>query len=91
VNQKDFYPDQNEELQYVRNLTGDITNRLAKNSLLILSTMDIHHLHLLSTNGASEEEILHTARYRNNGNLKSYHEMKRLMESVFGTTAILEQ
>jgi len=90
VYQENLNPEQQEELSLVRNLIGDTTSRLAENSLMILSYMELKHLLSLYTSGASVQEILHTAKFMSNGSVKSYREMNSLMESVSGTMATLE-
>jgi len=91
VYQENLNPEQAEELLRVRNLIGDTINPLAENSWMILNSMDIRHLHLLSTSGALVPEILRTAKWKSNGNVKCYQEMNSLMGNVFGTTVISEQ
>jgi hypothetical protein len=80
-----------EELLHARNLIGEAIDPLAENSWMILNYMDLKHLHLLSTSGASVPEILHTAKLKSNGNAKCYQEMNFLMENVYGTMATLER
>jgi hypothetical protein len=80
-----------EEPLHVKNPIGRVTNHLAENSLMILSGTDLNHLLSLYTDGALAQEILHTAKFKSNGNVRSYLEMKRLMENVFGTMETLEQ
>ena len=88
--QENLSLEQAEELSHVRKLIGDTINPLAENSWMILNSMDLKHLHLLSTSGALVPEILHTARWKSNGNVKCYQEMNFLMENVFGTTVTSE-
>ena len=89
--QENLNQEQAEELSHVRNLIGEAIDPLAKNSWMILNSMDLKHLHLLSTSGASELEILHTAKLKSNGNVRCYREMNSLMENVCGTMVTLEQ
>jgi hypothetical protein len=91
VYQEDLNSDPQEELSHVRNLIGAYTNRPVESYLMILSCMDLKLLLSLYTSGALDQEILHTAKYMSNGNVRSYHEMNCLMESVSGTTATSEQ
>jgi hypothetical protein len=65
---------------------GDFISPPAENSLMILSVTDLEHLLLLYTSGAQAPEILRIAKCKSNGQVRSYHEMKRLTENVFGTT-----
>jgi hypothetical protein len=91
VYQENLNPVPQDELSHVRNLIGMYTNRPVESYLMILSCMDLKLLLSLSTSGALDQEILHTAKYMSNGNVRSYHEMNCLMESVSGTTETLEQ
>lgn len=85
------FPDNSEEGLLAQKVTGDHISPPVENSLMILSYTDLEHLLLLSINGVYPQEILHIAKSKSNGQLRSYHEMKRLMENVSGTTETSEQ
>ncbi len=88
--QENYWPEPNEKLSRVRNQIGNLINHPAESCFMILKDTDLNLLHLLSINGALVQEILHTAKSMSNGNVRSYHEMNCLMESVSGTMATLE-
>jgi hypothetical protein len=90
VYQENLSQDHQEELLHVRNLIGEVISPVAESCLMILKNTDVRLLRLLSISGASELETLHTAKSMSNGNVKSFQEMKRLMENVSGTMATLE-
>jgi hypothetical protein len=90
VYQENLSQEQAAVLSHARNLIGAHTYQVAENCLMILNSTDLKLLHLLSTSGALAPEILHTAKYMSNGNVKYYQEMNYLMESVSGTMATLE-
>jgi len=71
-----------------KNLTGSTIVHPVKSYLMILDSTDLTHLLSLSISGVSVQEILHTARLKSNGNVKSYQEMKLLLENVSGITGI---
>jgi len=91
VYQERQYPDLSEEGLLEQRVIGDHINPPVENSLMILSTTDLNHLLLLYTNGVLAPEILRIAKSKSSGQLNAYHEMKHLMETVYGTTAILAQ
>jgi hypothetical protein len=90
VYQENLNQDQQDELLHARSLIGVAISPAAENFLTILKSTDLKLLLLLSTSGASEQEILRTARYMSNGNVKFCQDMNFLMESVSGTTVTSE-
>jgi len=91
VNQKDYYLEQQEEQSLEERVIGEIINPRAENSWMILTTTDLIHLLLLSTNGYSEKECLRIGKSKSSGNVKSFQELKQLMESASIITATSEQ
>jgi len=89
VSQENWYPDLSEEGLLGQKVHGDHIRPPVENSLMILSCTDLDHLLLLYTNGVQAQEILHIAKSKSNGNVRSYQEMNFLMESVSGTMATL--
>lgn len=83
--QEQKYPDLSDEGLLQEKVTGDHIQPPAENSLMILSCTDLEHLLLLYTNGVPAQGILHIAKSKSNGQMKSYQEMLRLKENVFGT------
>jgi len=88
--QEQKYPDLSDEGLLQEKVTGDHIQPPAENSLMILSCTDLEHLLLLYTNGVQAQEILHIARCKSNGQVRSYLEMRHLSGSVFGITGTSE-
>jgi hypothetical protein len=91
VKHPDYLQELSAELKLEESLIGELTHPHAENYLMILSYTDLKFLLLLSMTGYTEKECLHIGKCRSNGNVKSFQEMKHLMENVSGTMATLEQ
>jgi len=74
------------ELRLEESLIGELTDPHAENCLMILSYMELKHLLLLYMTGYSEEGCLRIGKSKSNGRVKSFQEMKQLMEIASGTT-----
>jgi hypothetical protein len=90
VKHLDYPQAQSAELRLEESLIGELTDPPAENCLMILSYMELKHLLLLYMTGYTEEGCLRIGKYKSNGRVKSFQEMKRLTESVSGTMATLE-
>jgi len=91
VNQKNYYLEIEEEPSLGEKVIGEIINPRAENSWMILTTTDLIHLLLLSMNGYSEKECLRIGKSKSSGNVKSFQELKHLMENASTTMGILGQ
>jgi len=81
----------NEKPSLEKKVIGEITNPRAENSWMILTTTDLIHLLSLYMIGYSEKECLRIGKSKSSGNVKSFQELKQLMESVSTTMETLEQ
>jgi len=91
VNQNDYYLEQQEEPSLGERVIGEIINPRVENSWMILTTTDLIHLLLLSMSGYSEKECLRIGKSKSSGNVKSFRELKHLMENASTTMGILGQ
>ena len=91
MNTKPYLQEPSEESLLEQKVHGDHINPPAVNCLMILSHTDLEHLLLLYINGATVKETLHIANAKSSGQVKSFLEMKLLMEIVSGTMETLVQ
>jgi len=85
VKHPDYLQELSAELRLEESLIGELTDPHAENYLMILSYTELKHLLLLYMTGYTEEGCLRIGKSKSNGRVKSFQEMKQLMENVSGT------